>query len=383
LLSITGCAMTVQTSRSPQPPVVSPRSVTKATPVETVWLDVARIAAITAVVVLHAVAVVVTRRYYSDIGTATWWTANVVDSLMRWCVPVFIMISGALLLAPRREGLRSFYQRRFNRIGIPLVVWSVVYLSIDLFVKQASDWSDALNRVLAGKPSVHLYFLFVLAGLYALTPFLRVLTAHAPRRMLWWAAVFLTAVGVADQAISDFAGIGEANAVTRFLPFLGYYLLGYLLRDCELGKRGMWVAGMVFVAAVAATTGIVGATAVAYGEWNTQAAYAYDYLSPTVLAMSVALFLLFKPLAGRWRRFTAPDRDTTAARRRLRTLADLSFGVFLIHLVLLRELRSLTGIPEHPVGMVATVLAQAAAVLVVSFVLTAVLRRIPGLRATV
>lgn len=75
--------MTVQTSRSPQPPVVSPRSVTKATPVETVWLDVARIAAITAVVVLHAVAVVVTRRYYSDIGTATWWTANVVDSLMR------------------------------------------------------------------------------------------------------------------------------------------------------------------------------------------------------------------------------------------------------------------------------------------------------------
>jgi hypothetical protein len=33
--------------------------------------------------------------------------------------------------------------------------------------------------------------------------------------------------------------------------------------------------------------------------------------------------------------------------------------------------------------MVATVLAQAAAVLVVSFVLTAVLRRIPGLRATV
>lgn len=301
-----GVLMTVQTSRSPRSSVTSPRSITTATPVETVWLDVARIAAIIAVVVLHAVAVVVTRRYYSGIGTATWWTANVVDSSVRWCVPVFIMISGALLLTPRQEGVRSFYQRRFNRIGIPLVVWSIFYLSIDLFVKQTSDWSDALNRILAGKPSVHLYFLFVLAGLYALTPFLRDLTAHTPRRTLWWGAVLMTAVGVADQAISDFAGIGEANAVTRFLPFLGYYLLGFLLRDITLGKRGVWIAGTVFVASIAATAGIVGATAVAYGEWNTQAAYTYDYLSPTVLAMSVALFLLFKPLAGRLRWFTAP-----------------------------------------------------------------------------
>ena len=342
--------MTVQTSRSPQPPVVSPRSVTKATPVETVWLDVARIAAITAVVVLHAVAVVVTRRYYSDIGTATWWTANVVDSLMRWCVPVFIMISGALLLAPRREGLRSFYQRRFNRIGIPLVVWSVVYLSIDLFVKQASDWSDALNRVLAGKPSVHLYFLFVLAGLYALTPFLRVLTAHAPRRMLWWAAVFLTAVGVADQAISDFAGIGEANAVTRFLPFLGYYLLGYLLRDCELGKRGMWVAEWCSSRLLLFFHRHCRATAVAYG---------------VVHAGRLRLRLSFPDCpVCRWRCSCCsnrlldggggshrPDRDDGGPPSAA-PLADLSFRVFLIHLVLLQGAAVPHRDSRAPVGMV-------------------------------
>ncbi|WP_232306815.1 acyltransferase [Thermobifida cellulosilytica] len=355
---------------------------TTATPVETAWLDVARIAAITAVVLLHSVAVVVTRDY-TELGSATWWTANVVDSAVRWCVPVFIMISGALLLAPRREGLRSFYRRRFSRIGIPLVVWSAFYLSIDLFVEKWNDWPDALHRILAGQPSVHLYFLFVLAGLYALTPFLRVLTAHAPPRTLWWAAVLMTALGVADQAISDFSGIGEANAVTRFLPYVGYYLLGYLLRDTALTRRGVWAAGAVLVASVAATVGVVGATAVAQGEWTVQAAYAYDYLSPTVLAMSVALFLLFRPLTGRWRGLTAPDRDTTAARRRLRTLADLSFGVFLVHLILLRELRSFTGIPDHPAAMVATVLAQTVAVLAVSFLVTAVLRRIPGLRATV
>ncbi|MEY9212653.1 acyltransferase family protein [Thermobifida halotolerans] len=364
-------------------PTEPPRSATgAATPVETVWLDLARIAAITAVVLLHAVATVVTRDH-TDLGSATWWTANVVDSLVRWCVPVFIMISGALLLAPRREGLRSFYRRRFSRIGIPLVVWSAFYLSVDLFVKQETDWIGALHRILAGQPVLHLYFLFVLAGLYVLTPFLRVFVAHAPTRMLWWAAATAIGLGVADQAISAFAGIGEPNAVTRFLPYVGYYLLGYLLRDTTLGRRGVWTATAVLAASVAATTGVVGATALAHGEWNAQAAYTYDYLSPTVLAMSVALFLLFKPLAARWPRLTSADRDTTAPRRRLRTLADLSFGVFLVHLVMLRELRAFTGIPDHPVAMVATVLAHTAVVLAASLAVTAVLRRVPGLRATV
>ncbi|WP_243742436.1 acyltransferase [Actinorugispora endophytica] len=348
----------------------------------TVWLDIARVAAMVAVVLLHAVAPVVTWDY-TELGSVTWWTGNVVDSLVRWCVPVFIMISGALLLAPRREGLRSFYQRRFSRIGLPLLAWSAFYLAVDLFHERSIDWPEALSRVLSGSPATHLYFLFVLAGLYALTPFLRVITQHATTRTLWWFAALMSALGMADQLISDFDGAGSPNAVTRFLPFVGYYVLGYLLRETTLSRRGTWAVAGLFAASTAATVALVGAVAISHQEWNTQAAYTYDYLSPTVMAMSVAVFLLFQQLGSRWPRFTAGDRDTGPARRRLKAVSDLSFGVFLVHLIVLRELRSLTGIPDHPVAMVATVLGQTLAVLVVSFAVTALLRRIPGLRATV
>nr|WP_285756696.1 acyltransferase family protein [Nocardiopsis ansamitocini] len=363
-----------------EPRSAAPRS--GATPVDTAWLDIARVAAMVAVVLLHAAAPVVTGGY-TDFGTATWWTANAIDSMLRWCVPVFIMISGALLLKPRQEGLRSFYQRRFSRIGIPLVVWSAVYLSLELFYRGGLTWSDVPARLFSGSPELHLYFLFVLAGLYVLTPFLRLITRYASTRMLWWFAILMSGLGLVDEAIAAFQGIGEPNAVTRFLPFVGYYVMGYLLRETRLSARSTWIAGGVFVAVTAVTALGVGAFTLPAQSITAPAGYLYDYLSVNVVIMSVAAFLLLQSLGSRWRLFTDPDRDTESARRWLKTFSDLSFGVFLVHLIVQRELRALTGLPDDALLMTATVLVQTVAVIAVSLVITALLRRIPGLRATV
>src|SRR5216117_2766854 len=69
------------------------------------WIEQARGAAALAVVILHVSAGVV--RGVSDVTSAAWWIGNIVDSAMRWCVPVFVMISGALLLDPAKP-LGSF-----------------------------------------------------------------------------------------------------------------------------------------------------------------------------------------------------------------------------------------------------------------------------------
>jgi len=59
------------------------------------WLDDARIVAIFGVVLIHTSAKVLLE---SDVGDSQWWAANVYDALARWSVPVFVMVSGALLL---------------------------------------------------------------------------------------------------------------------------------------------------------------------------------------------------------------------------------------------------------------------------------------------
>lgn len=365
-------------SRNQAPPPL--RTSARAASPFVAWLDIARVCAMLAVLGVHAVAPVVTTAH-TDLGSPTWWTANLVDATLLWCVPVFIMISGALLLGPRSEGLRTFYRKRFTRIGIPLVVWSGVYLLWEMW-RSEIGMREAFREMLSGSPSLHLYFLFVLAGLYLLTPFLRVLVEYAMTPTLWCFAGLMSVVGMADQAIVALDGVGEPNAATRFLPFVGYYVMGYLLRDVEMSRVRLWTAGAVFFAGAVGTAMGAALMASFEGEWGRLARYFYDYLSPTILVTSVAAYLLFQALGSRLSKRHEEGRSSGLSRL-LTPLANLSFGVFLVHVLVLHTLRDVTGIPDSPLLMLATTTGLAGVSLVVSLLVTMVLRRTPWLRATV
>ena len=87
-----------------------------------VWLDNSRLIATFAAVFLHVAAGVVV---YSNPGSQYWWAGNIYNSFVRWCVPVFVMVSGALLLNPNKmESMETFYKKRLSRILIPLLFWA-------------------------------------------------------------------------------------------------------------------------------------------------------------------------------------------------------------------------------------------------------------------
>ena len=89
-------------------------------------VDLIRTVAIILVILLHAA----TEPYptvsiMSPQGVQIWWASNVYDSLARLCAPLFIMLTGALLLQPSKvDGpLRVFFKKRWNRIGLPILFW--------------------------------------------------------------------------------------------------------------------------------------------------------------------------------------------------------------------------------------------------------------------
>ena len=77
------------------------------------WVDVLRVFAIVAVVVVHVSADIITE--WNSMPRSWWWAANFYDSLARGGVPVFVMLSGALLL-PQAESYRDFFKKRLQRI---------------------------------------------------------------------------------------------------------------------------------------------------------------------------------------------------------------------------------------------------------------------------
>lgn len=330
--------------------------------------------AIAAVVLVHVVAPAVTGETVRE-GTAAWWGANVLDAASRWCVPVFIMVSGALLLDPRRvERPRDFYRRRLGRIGIPLVVWTIIYLAFRHWVLPERLTPEGVQRdVLAGTPFLQLYFLFVIAGLYVLSPFLKIIIRFSTRRMQLGFVAVLLGLGAVDELANTIFGVGGANAATRFVPFTGYYVAGWVLRDIVMTRARIRLAALAFVLSVALTAIATGVVTLPEG-WGAGGRYIYGFLSPTVMVMSLSGYLLLRAVGLRF--VGVPGGLVTR-------LSSLTFGVFLVHPLLLYPLQRAWPLVSESVLYLAGALAHWGLTVTGSLVLTVVLLRLPVLRRVV
>lgn len=333
-----------------------------------VWLDNARIFAIFVVIILHASVGV---PWQSETGSTLWMYTTSMDVLVRWCVPVFVMISGALLLDPtKKESLGDFYKKRFSKILIPVLFWSLVYIVWGYFredVQEEFTPSYVIKKLASGKPYYHLWFMYMLMGLYFFTPVFRAVVAHLKTKEL----VFFIALtfGIeAIQAAYEAWYVGESNLfLTWFLTYVPFYFAGYVIRHNDLpvstGKLSLGVLGIAIVTAVLANT-------ITLNMPSGEGWYFYKNLNFMNIFLALGLMFLFKrmdkPLLG---------EKLTAG------VASLTFGIYLVHMIplaYLHDMKAVWGMLSHYVY----VPVFSFAVLVVSAALVWVLCRIPYLKRT-
>lgn len=298
-------------------------------------LDMLRVAAILAVVVIHHVAAAASQK---PVGSGSWLAAELIDSFLRWCVPVFVMISGALLIRKDTyEKPMLFFKKRFNRIFIPLVSWPIFYIIFHALLTHDTPTIGAfVKAMLAGHPlyGTQLYFLFLIAGLYVLAPIISAYALSITRRQLWIVTISICAFTALWSFISHIPSVGggSLNMITRGLPYVGYFMLGYLLKDVPLKLRQekyYWIgfAGIGFTIAM-----LTYAVSKSSGKSNF---VFYDYPTALVFLFSVAAFMLGRFL---YKRIATTSR--TVQNRFQAVISDLavkSFGIFLIH-IMVRDL---------------------------------------------
>jgi surface polysaccharide O-acyltransferase-like enzyme len=337
------------------------------------WVDAARVTAILAVIAIHTVASLVSNRSLPE----SWWFGNIVDSAARWSVPLFVMLSGALLLSGKAaDDPISFYRRRLSRILPPLIAWTAIYLVYGHFnADNPKTFDDAVAYVLAGRPYFHLYFLYLIAGLYAVAPILRPLVALPGRRILAIAVIVLFVLEMADDLIVVSGHGGGANAVTRFVPYVGYFLAGPLLTRISPSRATIVSAVVVATLGVAATA--IGTDFLLANVGFGKGFYFYEYLSATTVPVTLALFALFM--------WSAPHMDRLAARlpaRALSRVAAATLGIYVIHPLVMQGLGVLgLGVRSFfvPLAAVTSVLATFA----VSLAIVLLLREVPAIRRLV
>jgi surface polysaccharide O-acyltransferase-like enzyme len=199
------------------------------------------------------------------------------------------MLSGALLLQPSKvEPVRIFLRKRALRLGFPFISWGTAYFAWRFFVNHETLSAVTIVQGVLTGPYYHFWFLYMLTGLYLITPVLRVVTANAKRRMLKY---FLLVVFVGTSVIPLLVLIsGFTIEVTLFAVtgWVGYFVLGYFLLTTRV--RSSILYALYFLGFMSTIVGTYTATALVGGHTGL---FFLDYLSSaTVILTSASLFLL-------------------------------------------------------------------------------------------
>lgn len=327
------------------------------------YLDSMRIISMCAVVVIHTAA-----QYWSSTSVYSfeWSIYNLYDSAMRWAVPVFVMISGAIFLNPRKElTIKRIYSKYILRIIIIILFWGLLYAAISsppTELSLVSIWQFT-KVVLLGH--YHMWFLYMIIGLYIITPLLRCIT-HGEQLTRYFLAIALIINSIIPfvTAFEHFGIINDINDKLLLRLPIGYslyYVLGHWLNSHpEIFRKG-WGVTLFFIG-FALSFGLTEATALYAGEPSQRF---YEYLSLPVVFESIGVFLI-----GR----NALHNPKHA--RSINLLSNCSLGVYLVHILVLTKLGS-WGIDSEMCNPIIAVPLTAFIAIVISFAVTLILKQIP------
>jgi surface polysaccharide O-acyltransferase-like enzyme len=338
--------------------------------------DVAKIVAIFGIVTIHVAAPA--SEGFHVLTDRAWAAAVALETATRWSVPLFVMVSGMLLLTDKttQESPLAFYRRRAHRIAIPLLAWTLFYrLYLEHTGPQAS-FAEHVEAIYAGQPYYHLFFLFVIGGLYLICPFLARAIKDMNQSQLGTLSIGALVLGFLWMGVPPWLPGAGSNAFSLFAPYVGFFLAGRWLGRARLDRelvRWSIVVFLVLLVSTAFETYLwVHAEGLTYGR------YFYGYLSPPVILMSLAIFVVVRYLTEQRER-RRPIRHMKA----LHFVGEATFGVFLIHPFFFTELQRHYAPPTALHSLVWWWPATVIGLVLVCFACTVLLKQIPALRRIV
>lgn len=198
------------------------------------YIDRLRVCATFAVVMIHICMTEVNNSTLAAIGAAHYAVYSVGYNLVRWAVPVFIMITGSLLLPPEKEISGKKLRHYILRMATTLLIFGTTYAAMEIvFDSGLEQWPllipKAVLSVLQMKSWDHLWYLYCLIGLYIMTPFAKAAMKSIQEKQLWTLLRVLFALDFCIPALNMMTGKQFSSFYISANQYFSYYLMGYYL----------------------------------------------------------------------------------------------------------------------------------------------------------
>lgn len=291
-----------------------------------IYYDVLRIIAILAVITIHVTAEV----WYSDTISNYWLINNFINAFVHsWAVPLFIAITGALLLKKDID-IKKVFLKYIPRVLICLIVWHYIYYFALDRTFTFESLKIATHNLLIGKAFSHLWYLYLIIGIYILIPILCKLVQNLDKKKLLYLISILFIITILIPNIDMLTDLDLSIYVTPFKVFtlneyILFLLLGYYLNTYEFKNKKV----IIIISIISLLLLITNAW---YGNHlsiinNAPMNFAKTNTVVSVL-MVISLFLLAKTYL----------KGSNKGQKFITTIGELTFGTYLVHFLVIKVL---------------------------------------------
>lgn len=297
------------------------------------YFDYIRIISSFGVILIHVSA----QNWYSTLpGQYEWEVFNFYDHIVRWSVPEFYMISGALFLS-KQKTIKKIFKKNIMKIGISYIFWSLVYCIKDKIIYNLTLKKFILKFIIG---HYHLWFLFTINAIYLIIPALFLIVQNKLifeyilvlsfiyifilRNIILYSKYFIDndIINIIIQINGRFNNILlNANSF--------YFIFGYYLNNINIKNKIFSI--IIYIFGIFGT--FLGAKLSSFIS-NKQKKRIGDFLtyeSFHVLIQSIAIFIFFKNNFYNL-------RINKKYKKIIKKIGKSTFGIYLIHPLLIEEL---------------------------------------------
>ena len=304
------------------------------------YYDVLRAIAIIGIVFCHVSVFFVTR----DINSQNLYISAFFDCFREFSIPIFVMLSGALLIG-KKDTLTKFFKKRLSRLFIPFLFWVLIYIIYtNIHVYHGFSLSNAIGIFFgkSGTIGVHLWFVWMIiiayVGIFIINKIIQMEESKINDFTKKFIAI-LAVISVIYIGICHFTSFNPYNSkLIYYLSFLAYIVIGYFLAKSDFLERRIDRKYLITITAIL----FVGTYLwyifgfVVPRSHLVHKFVALSYFNLKILFMSANAFLLFKYLS-KTKHFE--DMENKALGNAFTTISNYSYGIYLVHYLVLYDLK--------------------------------------------
>lgn len=335
--------------------------------------DVMRVVAALAVVWLHTSA----QRFAICYPSVEWEARNIYDSLVRWAVPIFVMISGALYLDPhRRIDIKHLYAKSITRIVLIFIFWSIVYCSVYVGVGKL-NLTGMVAKIAQGP--FHFWFLKMLIGLYIIVPILRVVVIKKKLELYFICLSLVTSfliptlfhlLGYLNDAVRDSVErYYDVFGIKIAIGYVSYFVLGHYLANYNVTKV---VKKVFYILGILSVLSVIILTHFASIYVGTPYTAFYSNFNILTLFEAIAIFILIRDIQ------IIPKYHAS-----LISISKLSLGIYILHPLVMEILFHFGNIDSASLNPVYFIPLYAFMVFIISYCISLILTKIPIIKKVV